>query len=291
MAKVKQPKKELTLEQKTKLFLAPCKNKQELKQWINYFLALDLPDFTVSRHATTNPLEVVWEIYRICVLKVNPENIQELLYVASRGSGKTLGAAIAEFMIIIHDQRDIAHVGAIMAQAKRAYEYIQTFCVSPNVKPIIDPKDTPEADKILQKSTMERSVFMVKGEKCTMEVLPTTMKALNGVHCSLVSCVDATSEIDVKIGGVQTQLTASFLHQQSSDLKIEVLSYNHQTSLFEYKPLLSSAYMGKKKRIKIYLDNGAELICTPDHLIWSPKANAYVRADSMLEGEDILSSD
>jgi hypothetical protein len=182
------PKKELTFEQKKKLFLTPCKNKDELKSWIRYFLNLDLPDVTVSRHATTNPLLVVWEIYSICVLRQNPESIQELLYVASRGSGKTLGAAIAEFMIMIHDQRDIAHVGAIMAQAKRAYEYIQGFCVAENVKPIIDPKDTPEADKILQKSTMERSVFQVNGEKCTMEVLPTTMKALNGVHCSLVSC-------------------------------------------------------------------------------------------------------
>jgi hypothetical protein len=151
-------------------------------------LGLDLPDVTVSRHATTNPLDVVFQIYDICVNKNNPDNYQEILYVASRGSGKTLGAAIAEFMIMLHDQRDIAHVGAILQQAKRAYEYIQGFCVSPNVKPIIDPAGVPEGDKILQKSTMEKSVFQVNGQICSMEVLPTTMKALNGVHCSLVSC-------------------------------------------------------------------------------------------------------
>lgn len=183
----KQPK-QLTFEQKKKILLTPCKTRAELKKWVKYFLNLDLPDVTVSRHATTNPLDVVWEMYDICVNKNNPEKIQELLYVASRGSGKTLGAAIAEFMIMLHDQRDIAHVGAILQQAGRAYDYIQGFCVSPNVKEIINPPGVPEADKILQKSTMEKSVFQINGEKCSMEILPTTLKALNGVHASLISC-------------------------------------------------------------------------------------------------------
>lgn len=178
----------LTFEQKKKLLLTPCKTPKEAHAWIKYFLNLDLPDQIVSRHANTNPLMVVWEMYDICVNRNNPEGVQELLYVASRGSGKTLGAAIAEFMIMLHDQRDIAHVGAIMQQAQRAYEYIQQFCVSPNVKEIIDPAGVPEAQKILQKSTMSRSVFEVNGQKCSMEILPTTMKALNGVHASLVSC-------------------------------------------------------------------------------------------------------
>lgn len=180
--------KQLTAEQKRAIMLKPCRTKAECKAWIKYFLGLDLPDFTVSRHADTNPLQVVWEIYDICVNQNNPEKIQELLYVASRGSGKTLGAAIAEFMIMLHDQRDIAHVGAIMQQAERAYEYIQQFCVAPHVKEVIDPPNIADSEKILQKNTMSKSVFQVNGVKCAMEILPTTMKALNGVHCSLVSC-------------------------------------------------------------------------------------------------------
>jgi len=185
--KVKQQKL-LTLEQKRKILLTPCKTKPELKKWVQHFLNLDLPDEIVSRHATTNPLSVVFEMYDICVNKNNPEGVQELLYVASRGSGKTLGAAIAEFMIMLHDQRDIAHVGAIMQQAGRAYDYIQSFCVAPNVKEIINPVGVHESEKILQKSTMEKSVFQINGQKCSMEILPTTIKALNGVHASLVSC-------------------------------------------------------------------------------------------------------
>jgi hypothetical protein len=193
---VKAAPKVLTVEQRRKLLLTPCKTRQECKNWVKYFLELDLPDVTVSRHASTNPLDVVWQIYDVCVNKNNPKNYQEILYVASRGSGKTLGAAIAEFMIMLHDQRDVAHVGAILQQAKRAYEYVQQFCVKPNVKDVIDPAGVPENQKILQKSTMERSVFNIDGQVVSMEVLPTTMKALNGVHVSLVSC----DELDTLTG-------------------------------------------------------------------------------------------
>lgn len=189
--KDKAPKKgaaPVDLEKQKKLLLKKCKNRAEVKAWIKHFINLDLPDTIVSRYATTTPLDIVYEMYRICVLNENPDQIQELLYTGSRGSGKTLGVAIAEFMIMLHDQRDIAHVGAIMSQAARAYEYIQSFCMSPKVKPIIDPPNTKDDKKILQKSTMSKSIFNVNDSVCTMEILPTTLKALNGVHCQLVSC-------------------------------------------------------------------------------------------------------
>lgn len=87
-AKKKVKAQGLTLEQQRKILLTPCKNRDEVKAWIKYFLGLELPDVTVSRYSDTNPLDVIWEVYRICVLRQNPTKIQELLYVAGRGSGK-----------------------------------------------------------------------------------------------------------------------------------------------------------------------------------------------------------
>lgn len=87
MAK-KTKKTTITLDQERKLLLKPCKTRDELKAWIRYFLNLSLPDVTVSRYSDTNPLDVVWEVYDICVNKNNPEKIKELLFVAGRGSGK-----------------------------------------------------------------------------------------------------------------------------------------------------------------------------------------------------------
>jgi hypothetical protein len=70
------------------MLMTPCRTIKQFSNWVQYFLGLHLPDCVVSRYADTTPLGVAWEVYRICVLRENPENIQELLYVASRGSGK-----------------------------------------------------------------------------------------------------------------------------------------------------------------------------------------------------------
>ena len=192
----KSSKPTLTFEQKRKLLLTPCYTKQELKNWIKYHLGLELPDVTVSRYSDTNPLDVIWEVYRICVLVQNPDNVQELLFVAGRGSGKTLGMAIAELMILLHDKRDVVHVGAIQNQAERCYAYQKNFLYNRKLKGIVMPADLPEDERILEKANMSKSIFNLGYEKVTLEVLPCTLKACNGPHVPLV----VVDEIDTVSG-------------------------------------------------------------------------------------------
>ena len=189
-------KQKLTLDQDRKLLLTPCKTRDEVKAWIKYFLNLELPDVTVSRYSDTNPLDVVYEVYRICVLKQNPENIKELLFVAGRGSGKTLGMAIAELMVLLHDKREVVHVGAIQNQAERCYAYQKNFLYNRKLKPLVTPSDIPEELRILEKANMSKSLFNIGGEKLTLEVIPCTLKAVNGPHVPLV----VVDEIDTVSG-------------------------------------------------------------------------------------------
>lgn len=191
----KQPKT-LTLDQQRKLFLKPCSTKAELKAWIKRFFGLELPDCTVSRYADTNPLDLIWEIYEMCVIRNNPQNIKELLCVAGRGSGKTLSMAVVELMVMLHDKRDVVHVGAIQNQADRCYAYQKGFLYHPRLKDIVSPKDLPEDQRILEKANMSNSVFNVGSEKVTMEVLPCTLKSVNGPHVPLV----VVDEIDTVSG-------------------------------------------------------------------------------------------
>jgi intein/homing endonuclease len=111
-------------------------------------------------------------------------------------SHNTLGMAIAELLVLLHDQRDVVHVGAILSQAKRCYEYQQKFLMSERIKPLVLPAKTQDQERILEKSTMEKSVFNVSNEKVTLEVLPCTMRALNGPHVPLV----VVDEIDTVSG-------------------------------------------------------------------------------------------
>lgn len=175
-----------TLEQERKILLKPCRTKVELKSWIKYFLNLELPDVTVSRYSDTNPLQVIWEVYDICVNKNNPEDIKELLFVAGRGSGKTLGMAIAELMVMFHDQREVVHVGAIQNQAERCYAYQKNFLYNRKLKPLVTPQDIPENQRILEKANMSKSLFNIGGEKITLEVIPCTLKACSDPNSTVI---------------------------------------------------------------------------------------------------------
>jgi hypothetical protein len=101
-------------------------------------------------------------------------------------SHNTLGSAIAELLVILHDQRDVVHLGAILSQAKRCYAYQQKFILNSKMKSVMIPSDIPEDQRILEKTNMEKSIFNIKGEKVTLEVLPVTLKAVNGPHVPLI---------------------------------------------------------------------------------------------------------
>jgi hypothetical protein len=189
------------MEKRIKALFTPCKTKAELKNWIKFHMGLDLPDVTVSRYADTNPLDSIWQIYDICVNNNNPDLIDELLYVASRGSGKTLGVAIAELLVILHDQRDVVHVGAILSQAKRCYDYQMTFMLNDKLRPVLEYASKGGL-KFLEKLNMEKSTFNLIDRqnrsrvKTTLEVLPCTLKSVNGPHVPLV----VVDEIDTVSG-------------------------------------------------------------------------------------------
>lgn len=200
----KKPK--LTLQQREKMLLTPCKTRDEFMKWVRYHFKFWLPDQTVSRYADTNPFDAAWEIYDICVNQNNEHNVEELLYVAARGSGKTLGVAIAELAVMLHDRRSVVHVGAIMSQAKRCYSYQQSFMLNEKLKPVLnaqkkDPHDPLGTYRVLDKMNMEESIFNLKRHdgtlgKTTLEILPCTLKAVNGPHVPLV----VVDEIDTVSG-------------------------------------------------------------------------------------------
>ena len=258
--KVKSVKKQLTREQLEKMLLTQCKTEQELKNFIKYFMELELPDCMVSRHADSDPFHMVWQMYDICVNKHNPNNIQELLYVAARGSGKSLGAAIAEVLIILHDQRDTAHIGAILSQAKRCYSYQQKFFLNQKLKPILMPHDRPEDQRILEKTNMEKSSFNIKGEKVTLEVLPCTLKA----------CLISTAKAKDGNGVVKPL----------SDFIIGDLI----SSPDGYAEIIDNQ-LDYQECIRIELDNGLIIEGTLDHKVWTQRG--WVELQNLTDVDDV----
>lgn len=111
-------------------------------------------------------------------------------------SHNTLGMAIVELMVLLHDQREVVHVGAVLAQADRCYLYIKNFLYNRRLKDIVSPAKVHEDDRILKAANMGKSVFNVGGLQPTLEILPCTLKATNGPHVPLV----VVDEIDTVSG-------------------------------------------------------------------------------------------
>lgn len=216
-------KKELNLEKvplktRKKLFFKKCETKEELAKFIQVFFGLHLPDVTVSRYADTNPLDIIWEVYDICVNKRNPFDIEELLYVAGRGSGKTLGMAIAELLVMLHDERDVCHVGAVIAQAKRCYEYQTNFMLSSKIRPILEDKTVSQEQRVLQKLNMEKSAFLLNGRTVTLEVLPCTLKACP-TGDSLVKTKNGYKRVDeLKSGDMVESVSFKTMHSRFTEI-------------------------------------------------------------------------
>ncbi len=256
--------KKIPLEKRKKLFFKKCKSKEELSKFIQVFMGMHLPDQTVSRFADTNPLNIIWEVYDITVNKHNPEGIEELLYVAGRGSGKTLGMAIAELLIMLHDGRDICHVGAVIAQAKRCYEYQTNFMLSQRIRPIIDDKKLLQEDRVLQKLNMEKSSFNIEGRPVTLEVLPCTLKA----------CLVRTMPINQYINN---NWKRNIIGQIKAGDRIESPQGNIRVIGIKNK---------KAECLRVELEDGSLIEGTLDHKIWT--TDGWIELQYLTEKHNIV---
>ncbi len=113
-----------------------CETKEELHDWIVAYLGLDLPDCTVDPDSNSNPMEMVWEVYRHCRDNNDPD-FNRVLYYACRDGFKTLGTAVLEVLAICHLNRSVAHMAAIEAQSIKAQEYVKFFFRKPYLRDFV----------------------------------------------------------------------------------------------------------------------------------------------------------
>ncbi len=107
-------------------------------------------------------------------------------------SHNTLGLAISEFLCIVHAHRDVAHIGVILPQAERCYDYFKSMIRKPRVARHLLPEDKASTP-VITKTNMKKTEFIFPNrDECAYEILPCTMQALNGKHSDFVS----TDEVD-----------------------------------------------------------------------------------------------
>lgn len=108
------------------------------------------------------------------------ERTSAAIAMANRGGSKTMSAAIIHLLNSLYKPGSQGMtVGAIEAQAKRAYENLKILLVEHGGEGIHEPKDHPEVIR-----TIESETLFNNGSK--VEIVPGTMAAVSGPHPNFV---------------------------------------------------------------------------------------------------------
>jgi hypothetical protein len=184
-------------------------------------------------------------------------------------SHNTLSMAVAELLMVFHDQRDAVHVGGILSQAKRCYAYQKKFLLSDKIKPIVHPPEMNADERIVQSTTMEKTSFLVNKEHITIEVLPCTLKACPDPE-SIVVCNGKEIPIkDVKAG------------DKLKSINIETLK--------DAEVVVLNTEIKKKDGYRVVFDDGTELVASSSHEVLTQ--NGWMEIRFLQPGINVVSSD
>lgn len=163
--------------------LIPCQNKEHLSLWFKVYLNVDLADFTVSRFATTNPLDAAWIVYSHALYNESDSPLNILL-IAARAGQKTLTMAAVELAIMLHDRRDILHYAAADSQAKVGWNYLTEFSSRPYIRDYLETKPTNDNLFFKIPNYLDEDE---EPKKVSAKVLSITLLNAQGQHAPFVS--------------------------------------------------------------------------------------------------------
>jgi len=169
-----------------KLMFEPLSSPEELRNWIMFYLGLDMPQGWVDTDSNSSPIDAMWEIYN--TIKENKGNeTSGFIMLSCREGFKTLSASILETLIMLHFKLTIAHMAAIASQSAKSIQYINYFFMK--IEPLMSAAGW--VNKSQNKSTVAFNT--PEGEYVYIKVVIATLSGANSEHTSLLFI----DEIDV----------------------------------------------------------------------------------------------
>lgn len=172
--------------EKAEYMLMPLNSPEELKDWIKFYLGLDMPFGHVDPDSNSSPIEAMWKIYN--AIKMNTgETTPGFIMLSAREGYKTLSASILEVILLIHFSIAISHMAAIKDQSAKSVKYINYFFSK--IEPLLTIAGWE--NKSQNKTMIEwRSP---EGEDAYIQVVVATMTGANSAHTNMMFI----DEIDV----------------------------------------------------------------------------------------------
>lgn len=175
------------------LFLCPITSKEHLKNWVYYFLDIDLPDGTIYPLSNSSPADAIWEAYKFIANNEGKEGKRGFVWLSSRDSYKTLSQSILNVLLLLHFRITIAHMAAIESQSHKAIQYLRNLILK--LKPYLDMHGIVIDNQSKRMITLK----FPDGEEAYVRVIIATLQGTNSEH-TLVMTIDEIDVIsDIKI--------------------------------------------------------------------------------------------
>lgn len=308
-----------------RLLFTPCQTKEHFSNWIEFFLGLRLPDCTVSDESNSNPLDFAWECYDR-MRRNDLEQFNRMMSYASRGGLKTLSASILEVIGLFHLGRNMAHMAAIVRQAKKGQEYVKGFFNKRYLRDFVHSDNASqvtvlgfhhaEKDEYLNELEWKALPVEIGNEYRRIEnyvrIVVANMAGANGDHVEFM-CVDAEALLSVRT----THKTGKENRQRSLTTargvfgRIAGFSTGGNPKKIETHPMIVrnpekdvevlslnmatgnlewkkvlAGARSFKSRVEVVTDK-KKLVCSPDHPVWI-FGRGFVTASELKIGDRML---
>jgi hypothetical protein len=207
----------------------PCHNKTDLHRWIQIYMGLNLPDQIVDEESNSTPMDLIWEIYSKAMANDDPD-FSRIISYASRDSFKTLGAAILEVLMVLHLDRDVAHMAAIKEQAKKAQSYVKKMFRLPYLRDYVISANT-EKTEVTWYHNPETGDCLNRAQQ---EALPAAEQLKNVEHARYIKIVICTMQ------GANSEHVPFFVVDE-----VDVVPKQNQAAYQEAKSI-PAMYQGKE---------------------------------------------
>jgi hypothetical protein len=163
----------------TTLMFDVLSSAQEIKDWVMFFLGLDIPLEITDPDSNSSPLDAIWQIYNTFKTNTGDKNPGYILMSCREGM-KTISVAILELLLLLHFQLEIGHAAATEEQSAVGLGYIESFLFK--VEPLI-------AKAGWENMTQNKRVFKFKtpqGKQPFIKIVICNPKGMNSLHSNVL---------------------------------------------------------------------------------------------------------
>lgn len=169
------------MDEYTELLFTRLNNADEIRNWISYFLDLDIPMEVTTADSTSNPLDAIWQVYESFLHNKSSEEAPAgYVLMSCREGMKTVAVALIELLLLLHFELEIAHAAATETQSTVGLSYIHGFIGK--VEPLMVHRGWINASQ--NKRTLSFDTPAQK--KPYIKILICSPKGMNSLHSNVL---------------------------------------------------------------------------------------------------------